>query len=169
MKQSPTLSEVPLRHTRPCAVQLMVHPMNVTQRSENPAPARKAKARPDPRQQLFTIGDLAREFSVSLRTLRFYEDRGLLSPYREGTARYYRDEDKSRLALILKGKHLGFTLGEIRDMLTSKRTGAQAPTSLTLNPEQIASQIHHLERQRMEIDQAIEELRATHQRLLAQA
>jgi DNA-binding transcriptional MerR regulator len=153
----------------PRTVKIMVRPMNVTQRSETSAPRRKAKARPDPRQQLFTIGDVAREFNVSLRTLRFYEDRGLLSPYRDGTARYYGEEDKARLALILKGKNLGFTLGEIRDMLANKRSGVEAPTALALNPQQIASQIHHLERQRTEIYQAIEELRAAHERLIATA
>ncbi|MCW6508245.1 MerR family transcriptional regulator [Lichenifustis flavocetrariae] len=143
--------------------------MNVPQRSESSAPSSKAKARPEPREQLFTIGDLAKEFSVSLRTLRFYEDRGLLSPYRDGTARFYREEDKSRLILILKGKQLGFTLGEIRDMLATKRGSLQPPTALSLNPEQIATQISHLERQRAEIEEAIEELRAAHKRLITPA
>lgn len=139
--------------------------MNVPQRVENVVPSRRPKTLPDPEEPVFTIGDLAREFSVSLRTLRFYEDRGLLTPFRDGTARYYRPEDRSRLALILKGKHLGFTLGEIRDMLSSKRNGARAPIALDLNPEQIATQIGHLERQRSEIDKAIDELRDAHLRL----
>lgn len=138
--------------------------MNVTQRSDLQLPSRRSRARPDPRHPLFTIGDLAKEFSVSLRTLRFYEDRGLIAPYRDGTARYYTEQDKSRLALILKGKHLGFTLGEIRDLLSNQKS-SRSNEALALDPEQIATQISHLERQRGEIDDAIAELRATHQRL----
>lgn len=143
--------------------------MNISQGPVSSHQSRKAKSRPDPREPLFTIGDLAKFFGVSLRTLRFYEDRGLIAPHREGTARYYTEQDKSRVALILKGKHLGFTLGEIRDMLstggTGKRSGSQTPTALSFNPEQIAAQIDHLERQRSEIDEAIKELRATHNRM----
>ena len=139
--------------------------MNVTQRSESQLPSRRSRNRPDPRHPLFTIGDLAREFSVSLRTLRFYEDRGLIAPYRDGTARFYTDQDKSRLALILKGKHLGFTLGEIRDLLNNQKGSRTTQDALALDPEQIATQIGHLERQRGEIDGAIAELRAAHQRL----
>ena len=143
--------------------------MNVSQGSVSSGQSRKAKAASAPLEQLFTIGDLAKAFGVSLRTLRFYEDRGLIAPHREGTARYYTEHDKSRVALILKGKHLGFTLSEIREMLaTGKRGAAQIPTTLTLNPEQIASQINHLERQRTEIEEAIQELRATHRRMSAQ-
>jgi DNA-binding transcriptional MerR regulator len=144
--------------------------MNVSQGSISSPSSRKANSRADVREQLFTIGDLAREFGVSLRTLRFYEDRGLLAPHREGTARYYSEQDKSRVALILKGKHLGFTLGEIREMLGKGRRGAvNNPSALSLNPEQIAAQISHLERQRTEIDEAIKELQATHRQLAEQA
>ncbi len=103
---------------------------------------------------------------MSLRTLRFYEDRGLIAPHRDGNARYYSEQDKARLALIIKGKQLGFTLGEIRDLIATKR-GSEMPTTLLLKPEQIASQIDHLQRQRLEIDEAIDELRAAHRRLSA--
>ncbi|MDX7952444.1 MerR family DNA-binding transcriptional regulator [Lichenihabitans sp. Uapishka_5] len=118
---------------------------------------------------MFTIGDLAETFDVSLRTLRFYEDKGLLAPFRDGTSRFYTEQDKARLALILKGKNLGFTLGEIRGMLAEQsfdRSEAEA-AALKLDPEQIASQIGHLQRQREEIDGAIAELRAAHERLSA--
>jgi len=73
--------------------------------------------------KLYTIGDLAREFGVTLRTLRFYEDRGLLSPRRDGTARIYDPRDRERLSVILKGKQLGFTLTEIRAMVAEERSG----------------------------------------------
>src|SRR5688572_31470451 len=80
--------------------------------------------------KLYTIGDLAREFGVTLRTLRFYEDRGLLSPRRDGTARIYSARDRDRLSVILKGKQLGFTLTEIRAMLAEDRVADGSPAKL---------------------------------------
>src|SRR5690349_16348535 len=66
---------------------------------------------------IFTIGDLAREFGVTLRALRFYEDKGLLTPQREGLNRLYSRRDRARLKLILMGKRVGFSLVEIKEML----------------------------------------------------
>jgi DNA-binding transcriptional MerR regulator len=115
--------------------------------------------RPD-QPKTFTIGDLAREFGVTLRTLRFYEDRGLLSPMREGTTRIYDARDRNRLSVILKGKQLGFTLTEIRAMLAEER-GAEAPaTNLKLSLAQVEDQIAHLEQQKAEIEGALTELKA---------
>ena len=113
----------------------------------------------------YTIGDLAKEFDVSLRALRFYEDRDLLRPERKGLARLYSQTDRVRLQMILKGKKLGFTLSEIREMLATNARMDQAGGSFELNNEQILSQIGHLERQRFDLDAAIGELRATHSRL----
>jgi DNA-binding transcriptional MerR regulator len=107
----------------------------------------------------YTIGDLAREFSVTLRTLRFYEDRGLLSPRRDGTARIYDARDRDRLSVILKGKQLGFTLTEIRAMLAEDRVSDGA-ANLKLSLDQIEDQISHLEQQKAEIEQALAELKA---------
>src|SRR5262249_46815631 len=67
----------------------------------------------------YSIGDLARKFDVTLRTLRFYESRGLISPSREGHRRRYGREDADRLTVILKAKKLGFTLTEIREMIAA--------------------------------------------------
>ena len=67
-----------------------------------------------------TIGDIARMYNVSLRTLRFYEDKGLLQPRRQGTARFYSARDRIRLELILKGKRLGFTLAEIFQLIAAR-------------------------------------------------
>lgn len=108
----------------------------------------------------YTIGDLAREFSVTLRTLRFYEDRGLLSPRRDGTARIYDARDRDRLSVILKGKQLGFTLTEIRAMLAEERVGEGPSAKLQLSMDQIEDQISHLEQQKAEIEEALAELRA---------
>ena len=107
----------------------------------------------------FTIGDLAREFGVTLRTLRFYEDRGLLSPRRDGTARIYDARDRDRLSVILKGKQLGFTLTEIRAMLAEDRMANGVAANLNLSLDKIEDQIRHLEQQRIEIDEALVELR----------
>jgi DNA-binding transcriptional MerR regulator len=64
----------------------------------------------------FTISELAKEFDVTTRTIRFYEDQGLLSPAREGTARVFSVRDRVRLKLALRGKRLGFSLAEIREL-----------------------------------------------------
>jgi len=114
-----------------------------------------------------TIGEMAAIFGVSLRTLRFYEDRKLLRPRREGTARIYGSGDRMRMQMIIKGKQLGFTLTEISELIGA-REGAQ-DFEQSLQPNQILTQIQHLERQRREIDEAIERLRATHARVSAAA
>ena len=64
----------------------------------------------------YTISELAREFDVTTRTIRFYEDQGLLSPQREGTNRIFSQRDRVRLKLALRGKRLGFSLAEIREL-----------------------------------------------------
>ena len=110
-----------------------------------------------------TIGEMATLFGVSLRTLRFYEDRKLLRPRREGMARIYGPGDKMRLQMILKGKQLGFTLTEIAELIGAQ--DASDDFEQKLQPQQIMTQIQHLERQRREIDEAIARLRATHARV----
>ncbi len=112
----------------------------------------------------FTISDLARDFGVTLRTLRFYESRGLLSPARSGMTRIYSGRDRARLALILKGKQLGFTLVEIRAMLANeeRKQNGEASASvggLQLSRNQIAEQLELLRSQQSEIESAIAELR----------
>jgi DNA-binding transcriptional MerR regulator len=66
---------------------------------------------------LYSIGDLSREFGVTTRTIRFYEDQGLLSPTRNGQNRIYQGRDRVRLKLILRGKRLGFSLKEINKLI----------------------------------------------------
>jgi DNA-binding transcriptional MerR regulator len=110
-----------------------------------------------------TIGELASEFNVSLRTLRFYEDRKLLRPRREGNTRLYSATDRLRMQMILKGKQLGFTLTEIHELIGNYESSDDFEGKL--KPQQIVAQIDHLERQRSEIDGAIARLRATHERL----
>jgi len=119
----------------------------------------------DTAQAEMTISQMSRLFGVSLRTLRFYEDRGLIKPRREGNARYYRGADRVRMEMILKGKKLGFTLTEIQDLIGGKGATETPDLEDQLNAQQIDTQIAHLERQRSEIDSAIERLRETQSRL----
>lgn len=109
--------------------------------------------------QFFTIGDLAREFDVTLRALRFYEDKGLLSPRREGLTRLYSAAERARLAIILKGKKLGFTLAEIKAMVALREGTAVPAGGLALTREKCAEQLALLEQQKTEIEEAIGELR----------
>lgn len=114
----------------------------------------------------FTISDLARDFGVTLRTLRFYESRGLIAPARSGMTRIYSGRDRARLALILKGKQLGFTLVEIRAMLANEeKKGSEAGSAsvggLQLSREQVVEQLELLRAQRDDIDSAIAELEAS--------
>ena len=130
-----------------------------------------ASARESGPAQFLTIGEMARAFGVSLRALRFYEDRGLLKPHRIGPQRLYGARERFRLRMILKGKSLGFTLTEIRGLI-----GGRAPESAdaaefetALGPDQVRAQIGHLERQRDQLDRAIADLRTTHERIAATA
>lgn len=102
-----------------------------------------------------TIADAAREFGVTLRALRFYESKRLIAPLRVGAVRLYRREDRGRLALILMGRRLGFTLAEIRALIAAQ--GADHPLHLTR--QKCVEQITLLERQKRNIEVAIAELR----------
>jgi DNA-binding transcriptional MerR regulator len=115
--------------------------------------------------RLSTIREMARDFQVSIRALRFYEDRGLLHPRRESTNRRYDARDRLHLKTILKGKHLGFTLSEIHDILACQgEDSGKTELEMGLLPEQISAQISYLERQRSQIDSAIRTLREAHRR-----
>jgi DNA-binding transcriptional MerR regulator len=111
----------------------------------------------------YTIAELAREFDITARAIRFYEDQGLLSPKREGVggrSRVYTPRDRTRLKLTLRGKRLGLTLSEIKsivDMYESpKDTVAQINRFLGV----LAHQRETLEQQRADIEMALEEISA---------
>jgi len=112
-------------------------------------------------KQLYTIGDLAREFGVTLRTLRFYEDKGLLNPRREGLARLYTRRDRARLKLVLMGKRVGFPLSEIKEMLDLYDLRDGQATQLRVALERFEGQIALLKTQKADIEQAIGELQRT--------
>jgi DNA-binding transcriptional MerR regulator len=106
----------------------------------------------------YSIGDLARKFDVTLRTLRFYESRGLLSPSRQGQHRRYGRQDADRLTVILKAKKLGFTLTEIREMIAAAG-GEASRHALKLSREKCLEKIALFERKLAETEEALAELR----------
>lgn len=104
-----------------------------------------------------TIGTVAARFSVTTRTLRFYESKGLISPLRNGQARLYAAKDLVRLELVLKGKKLGFTLAEIIAMLGSGSESVS--TDLVMSKDQLLAKLKFLEDQHRALEQALAELR----------
>ncbi|WP_298422849.1 MerR family transcriptional regulator [Rhodoblastus sp.] len=112
----------------------------------------------------YTISEISRMYGVTLRALRYYEQRGLLASVRDGAARarVYDRTGVSRLEAILKGKHLGFTLTEIDELM---HRDAKPGDDLDVDEEHIRSQLRYLEGRRIEIDQAIDELRTAQKRL----
>ena len=107
----------------------------------------------------YTITELCGEFGVTARALRFYEDEGLIKPRRHGTTRLYTAGDRTRLSWLLRGKRLGFTLAEIRELLDLYqvvRTGLQQLRELL---RRCQLHIADLERKRADLDQHIDEFR----------
>jgi len=129
------------------------------------APEANANAEFETGRAELTIAEMSRLNNVSLRTLRFYEDRGLIKPRREGNKRFYRAADRVRMEMILRGKKFGFTLTEIIDLIGGKGIDETPDLEEQLQPQQIVAQIAHLERQRDEVDSAIRQLRATQDRM----
>lgn len=106
----------------------------------------------------FTITDLAREFDTTLRTLRFYEEQGLITPERRGRQRLFTRRDRARLRLILRGKRIGLSLSDIRDILDLyDRAQDEAGQSLKLL-SLLAERKARLEDQRRDIDAVLDEI-----------
>lgn len=110
----------------------------------------------------YSISDLAQEFDITTRSIRFYEDQGLLSPQRRGQTRIYSRQDRVRLKLILRGKRLGFSLNECRELLqlydhTASGSEMQLKLLLTRIAERRASldqQLKDIEMMQHELDNA---------------
>ena len=119
---------------------------------------------------LVRIGEMAKTFGVTLRTLRFYEDKGLLSPVREGTTRLYTRRDRTRLKLILLGRKVGFSLREVKQMIDLYDPTGSNARQLRVALEKSERQLGRLQKQRAQLDEAISELAemadAIRQRLL---
>ena len=116
-------------------------------------------------ERTFTIRQLCVEFKATPRALRFYEDKGLLYPAREGMNRVYSYKDRARLILILRGKRVGLSLQEIREILELYDEGDEAAHQNAHSLKKFREKIVVLERQREDIDGAIQELHAACERL----
>ncbi len=108
----------------------------------------------------YSISDLSAEFGITARALRFYEDEGLIDPERRGTQRIYSARDHARLAWVLRGKRVGFSLAEIRELIDLYDVGDGRATQRRLTATRCRERIAALENQRRDIDAAIAELSA---------
>ncbi|MBI1250258.1 MAG: MerR family transcriptional regulator [Alphaproteobacteria bacterium] len=116
-------------------------------------------------ERTYSISELAREFAITPRALRFYEDKGLLSPRRDGMNRVYLSRDRARLVLILRGKRVGLSLIEIKEILDLYNADENHRLQNHLALKKFKSRVVALEEQRKDIDDAIETLRDAVNRL----
>src|SRR5256886_12724845 len=108
----------------------------------------------------FSISDLAREFSITPRAIRFYEDQGLISPRRNGQRRIYTPRDRTRLKLTLRGKRLGLTLSEIRELIDMYEPGRDARPQLQRFLAVLEEHKAGLLQQRTDIEAQLSEIQA---------
>ncbi len=113
--------------------------------------------KPNPLRR-YTITQLCREFDVTPRTLRFYEQKDLLHPAREGMNRIFNHRDRARLSLILRGKKVGFSLDDIKEMLDLYNLKDGQITQLQVARAKGLSQLDHLKEQKVALDEAISDL-----------
>ncbi|MFM5554185.1 MerR family DNA-binding transcriptional regulator [Aeromonas veronii] len=112
----------------------------------------------------YSISELAHEFDVTPRTIRYYEDEGLITPLREGQTRIYSHRDKIRLKLTLRGKRLGFSLAEIRELFDMYDTDKSSKTQLHSMIQLIEAKRGALRQQLEDIQMVMAELEAAEQR-----
>jgi DNA-binding transcriptional MerR regulator len=113
----------------------------------------------------FSIGDLAREFDVTPRAIRFYEDQGLLAPRRDGQRRIYTPRDRTRLKLTLRGKRLGLTLSEIRELIDMYEPGRDERPQLERFLAVLEAHKASLLQQQADLEAQLSELQAFEKRI----
>lgn len=116
---------------------------------------------------LYSIRELSREFDVTTRTLRFYEEKGLLSPTRSGQNRTYSTADRARLILILRGKTLGLSLEQSADLIAMYDPASNNKKQLETLIDKIQTRRHQLEVQKQELERMIVDLQAWEERTSA--
>lgn len=112
-------------------------------------------------EELYRIGQVAKQYGVTLRALRFYEDKGLINPKRIGTTRLYSRRDRARLQLILLGRKTGFSLRDVKQMMDLYDPEGSNIRQLKVTLEKSERQLVRLRKQRDSIDEAIDELTKT--------
>ncbi len=120
--------------------------------------SRKVPAVVSDRETTYTISDLAHEFALTTRAIRFYEDEGMLAPERRGRSRVYRERERVRLKLILRGKRLGLALSEIRELLDLYEVGRNERAQLAMFIAMLAERRQRLLQQREDIDAVLAEV-----------
>jgi DNA-binding transcriptional MerR regulator len=106
----------------------------------------------DAERHFYSIGEMCDAFDVTPRALRFYEDEKLISPERRGTARLYTDRDRGRLTWILRGKRVGFSLADIRELLDLYDVGDHQRTQMATTLNRCRERISALQRQKQDSD-----------------
>jgi len=114
----------------------------------------------DPRRERYSISDLTGEFGVTARALRHYETEGLIAPRREGLARIYSRRDRARLAWIMRAKNVGFSLGEIRELIDLYDLDDGRVEQRRVTMQRCREKIAKLTRQKDDIESSIRELTA---------
>lgn len=109
-------------------------------------------------EDLLRIGEMARQYGVTLRALRFYEDKGLLTPVREGSTRLYTRRDRARLKLVLLGRKIGFSLRDVKQLIDLYDPTGSNGKQLRLALDKSERQLVRLQKQRGLIDEAISDL-----------
>jgi len=112
----------------------------------------------DAERHFYSIGEMCDAFGVTARALRFYEDEELIAPERRGTTRLYTDRDRARLTWILRGKSVGFSLSDIRELLDLYDVGDQQHTQMLATRDRCRDRINALHRQKKDIDATLAEL-----------
>jgi DNA-binding transcriptional MerR regulator len=114
--------------------------------------------RPAATERTYSISDLAQEFALTTRAIRFYEDQRMIAPERRGTARVYRERERVRLKLILRGKRLGFSLTEIRELLDLYEVARNERAQLSKFIDMLAERRARLLQQKEDIDAVLAEI-----------
>ncbi|MBO6719525.1 MAG: MerR family DNA-binding transcriptional regulator [Rhizobiaceae bacterium] len=109
-------------------------------------------------REFYSITELTREFGISTRTLRFYEDEGLIHPMRRGRTRLFRPSDRHLVRQIIRGRRLGFSINEIREIIQIYKEPPGEVGQLKLMIERIAEKREDLRQKRRDLEETIGEL-----------